>query len=286
MRAARRVSIFLASVVVAACAGLSGADAADRSMTGGEPVATDLPGLQGVGLHQVWQRQVRLEPGEQVKKTWRLGASVYVATTESRIIRVEAKTGILKWSVGLGAENFEIYQTDRTEGTRTGLPTGQVLVVTRGEAFIFNMETGDEVAAGTPGDKRFGRSRGDRQHIVRGRGRHVLWSVPGPAGDETVGDSGPGDLFFRPRWPWTTTCWWGARAGNCGASRADTGDWDWKDRKTNGDDHRGPGRGLQRGVRAVRKPAGVRVPHGHGRGTMGAAVGQPAGGDAGAGAGR
>src|SRR5207244_1488977 len=59
-----------------------------------------LPGLQEIGLHQAWQRQVRLEPGEQVKKSWYLGKSIYVATTESRILRIDTKNGVVKWAAG------------------------------------------------------------------------------------------------------------------------------------------------------------------------------------------
>ena len=146
MRASRRVLIVLASMVAVACAGLSGCGTADTSSV----VATELPGLQGVGLHQMWQRQVRLEPGERLMHVWRVGASVYVATTDSRFIRLEAATGILKWSVGLGQENFNVFRPIELKGP-DGNSNGQVLVVTRGEAFIFSMDTGDEMRRGSLG---------------------------------------------------------------------------------------------------------------------------------------
>jgi outer membrane protein assembly factor BamB len=230
MRASRRVLMVMASVVAAACVGLSGCGTTDSSAA----VATDLPGLQGVGLHQVWQRQVRLEPGEGVRKTWRAGASVYVATTDSRIARVEAKTGILKWITGLGRENFEIFRPIELKGA-DGFPSGQVLVVTRGEAFIFSMETGDEVRRGRLGisvstdpvvigntlcvggaDTFFGMYM-DRLGMKR-------WRIPMP-----------GDLFVSAPLAMDNNVLVASKSGRLWRISADTGDWDWKDRKTNGD---------------------------------------------------
>ena len=102
MRRTRRVPILLASMMAAAVALLAGASgAADNKPL--PPTPTDLPGLQDVGLHQVWQRQVKLDPEERIKKVWRLGVSVYVTTSNSRIVRIEAKTGLLKWSNALAS---------------------------------------------------------------------------------------------------------------------------------------------------------------------------------------
>jgi outer membrane protein assembly factor BamB len=197
------------------------------------PVATDLPGLQSVGLHQVWQRQVPLEPGERIKKTWRLGLSIWIATTESRIIRIDAKSGVLKWSNGLGRENFDIYKPIELKGA-DGFPNGQVLVVTRGEAFIFSMETGDILRQG-----RLNMSVSADPVLIGntlcvggadtfyGLYMDVLgmkhWRVPAP-----------GDLFLSAPVAMDNNVLIGSRNGHLWRISADNGDWDWKDRKTNG----------------------------------------------------
>ena len=235
MRATRRVPILLASMVVVACAGLCGCGARSDSAAAAlsMPVATDLPGLQDVGLHQVWQRQVRLEPGERIKKTWRLGKSVYVATTESRIVRLDAKTGILKWSNGLGAENFEIYQPIELKGA-DGFSSGEVLVVTRGEAFIFNMETGDEVRM-----QRLGISVSADPVLVGNTlcvgGADTFYGLyMDRLGMKRWRIPVPGDLFISAPLAMDSNVLVGSRAGHLWRISADTGDWDWKDRKTNG----------------------------------------------------
>jgi outer membrane protein assembly factor BamB len=197
------------------------------------PAATDLPGLQSVGLHQVWQRQMRLEPGERVKKAWRLGRSLYVATTDSRIVRVDAKTGVLKWSQGLGAENFEIYQPIELKSLES-IPTGEVLVVTRGEAFIFNMETGDQV-------------RMQRMNISVSTDPVVVGNTLCIGGADTFYGMyldrlgmkrwkipQPGDLFISAPAAMDNNVLLASRAGHLWRITADTGDWEWKDRKTNG----------------------------------------------------
>jgi outer membrane protein assembly factor BamB len=230
MRASRQVLVILASMVVAACAGLSGCKSADIPV---EVPAAELPGLQDVGLHLVWQRPMPLEPGERLTKVWRVGASLYLATSESRITRVEASTGLIKWSVGLGAENLDIFKPVELKG-EDGFSNGQVLVVTRGEAFIFSMQTGDELRRGSLGisvsadpvvmgntlcvggaDTFYGLYL-DRLGMKR-------WRIPEP-----------GDLFISPPLGMDNNILVGSKSGKLWRISADTGDWDWKDRKTNG----------------------------------------------------
>jgi outer membrane protein assembly factor BamB len=230
MRASRPIPFVLASMVVVACAGLSGCGTTDTTAVS----STDLPGLQGAGLHQVWQRQVRLEPGETITKVWRVGASIYVATTESRIARLEAKTGLLKWSIGLGTENFDIFRPVELKGA-DGFSNGQVLVVTRGQAFIFSMDIGDELRHGSLGisvstdplvignilcvggaDTFYGMYM-DRLGVK-------AWRIPEP-----------GDLFESTPLAMDNNILVGSKKGKLWRISADKGDWDWKDRKTNGD---------------------------------------------------
>ena len=107
------------------------------------------------GSTSEWQRQVQLEPGESVKKTYRVGKSIYVTTSESRIVRIEADTGILRWSNGLGRENFDIYKPIELKGADNA-PTGEVLVVSARRSFHF--QHGDRrsnTPTGAPGHQRF-----------------------------------------------------------------------------------------------------------------------------------
>jgi outer membrane protein assembly factor BamB len=231
MRASHRIVSVLA-FMAAACAGLTGCSTTDNTEAVVTP--TDLPGLQSVGLHQVWQRQVPLERGERISKIWRVGLSLYVATSECRIARLEARTGILKWGVGLGYENFDIFRPVELKGA-DGLPSGEVLVVTRGEAFIFNMVTGDEKRRGRLGisvstdpvvigntlcvggaDTFYGMYM-DRLGLKR-------WRIPEA-----------GDLFVSAPLALDNNVLLGSKSGKLCRVSADSGDWDWKDRKTNGD---------------------------------------------------
>ncbi len=197
------------------------------------PTPTDLPGLQSVGLHQMWQRQVKLEPGETIKKSWRLGRSVWVATSESRIIRIDAKTGVQKWSVGLGRENFEIYKPIELLDVENH-PNGQALVVTRGEAFIFDTDTGDELRHGSL------RISVSADPVVVGNtlcvggadtfyglyldrlGMH-RWKLPAP-----------GDLFVSAPLKMDNNVLIASRSGRLWRVDGEGGNWEWKDRKANG----------------------------------------------------
>ena len=136
------------------------------------------------------------------------------------------------WSNVLGQENFDIYQPIELKGPDGKLSKGEVLVVTRGTAFVFGMDSGDELRKATLGisvsadpvvigntlcvggaDTFYG------MYLDRMGTKH--WRIPAP-----------GDLFVSARWRWTRTCWWGAGTVCCGGSAK--GDWEWKDRKTNG----------------------------------------------------
>ena len=198
-------------------------------------VSGKLPGFQEIGLHHAWQRQLRLEPGEQVKKAWYVSNSIYLATTESRIIRVDAKTGVVKWSKGLGHENFDIYSPIELKTPDRQL-TGEVLIVTRGEAFVLNLETGDEqrtpahlgisvssdpVVIGNNlcvggADTFYG------MYLDRLGAKH--WRIPVP-----------GDLFVSPPLALDNNLLIASRNGLLWRVNAEDGDWDWKDRKTNGE---------------------------------------------------
>ena len=230
MRASHRVLSVLA-FMAAAGAALSSCGTKD---TAAVIVPTDLPGLQSVGLHQVWQRQVPLESGERITKVWRLGLSMYVATSGCRIVRLDAKSGILKWGVGLGYENFDIFRPVELKGP-DGFPNHEVLVVTRGEAFIFNVDIGDELRRGRMGisvstdpvvigntlcvggaDTFYGMYM-DRLGMKR-------WRIPEP-----------GDLFVSTPLAMDNNVLVASKRGKLWRISADSGDWDWKDRKTNGD---------------------------------------------------
>ena len=194
-----------------------------------------LPGLQDAGLHQVWQRGIRMEAGEQVKKAWYVGRSIYVATTESRLLRIDPKNGVITWAAGLGRENFDIYKPIELMGADSR-PTKEVLVVTRGEAFVFDIETGDETRI----PARLGISVSADPVVIgntlcvggadtfyglyldRLGAKH--WRLPVP-----------GDLFLSAPVALDSNVLVASKSGHIWRIDGNDGNWDWKDRKTNGD---------------------------------------------------
>ncbi|HVT83314.1 MAG TPA: PQQ-binding-like beta-propeller repeat protein [Phycisphaerae bacterium] len=207
----------------------------EKPTTMAAPVPVELPGLHEAGLHQDWTRSVHLEPGERIKKAWHVGGSIYVATTSSRIIRIDAKTGLLVWSNGLGPENFDIFKPIELKDAAGG-PVRNVLVVTRGEAFVFDMETGDE--SQPPAQMGMSVSTdpiliGNTLGVGAADGFYGLyfdqlklkhWRLPAV-----------GDLFDSAPVAVDSNILLASRSGKLWRINADNGDWDWKDRKTNGE---------------------------------------------------
>jgi hypothetical protein len=235
MRLSLRIpaSVVLLAATVPLCGGLTGCSLFQPN---GQALAMgDLPGLQEIGLHNPWQRPIRLEHGERITKAWYLVTSIYLATSESRIIRLDAKTGVVKWTQGLGRENFEIFRPIELKNV-DGSSANQVLVVTRGEAFVFHKETGDEVClparlnisvSADPvvignnlcvggADTFYG------MYLDRLGSKH--WRIPVP-----------GDLFVSSPVALDNNLLIASKNGRLCRINGEDGDWDWKDRKTNGD---------------------------------------------------
>jgi outer membrane protein assembly factor BamB len=186
------------------------------------------PSLQNVGLTQVWERQVVLAPKEIIEHVWRVGDSVYVATNQGRLTRIEAASGVKSWDATVGSGS-EIHKPFELPGGR------KLLIADRDELMLVNKTTGrteatnhvDFVITTDPvviGD-----------HICVGGtdffyglfldqlgGR--VWITPAPDDGFTAQPAVVGDSLLLA-----------TNQGKLWRVSAADGDWVWKDRKTNGD---------------------------------------------------
>ena len=195
--------------------------------------SNELPDLHRAGLEQQWQRQVKLSSGERIRKVWRVGQSVYVSTTDSRFVRIDAKTGVLKWNQGLGSANFEVFKPIELKNI-DGRPEN-VLVVTRGEVFTFNMDTGDEAVPPQSlgvsvscdpvvvGNTLCVGGAGMYYGLYLDRPQIRRWVVPAR-----------GDAFVAAPVAVDANVLTATGKGELRRISTETGDWDWRDRKTNG----------------------------------------------------
>lgn len=137
MLSLRRVlaSAIVLAVGMAGLAGISGCD--QMSSRGGAFVPP--ADLQPVGLQQVWQRRVTLAPGEKIVNTWRLGDSIYVTTSQARVVRLNATAGTLAWELDLVNKGYRIFRPAEIPGGKN------VLVVNQGQALLVDKETADVV---------------------------------------------------------------------------------------------------------------------------------------------
>jgi outer membrane protein assembly factor BamB len=99
------------------------------------PTYIPFPSLQDVGLTQVWERQIVLAPNETIDHIWRVGDSIYVATNQAHLTRIEAASGVKSWDLTLG-NGSELHRP-------VELPGGnKLLVASRGELMLVNKVTG------------------------------------------------------------------------------------------------------------------------------------------------
>ena len=239
MRVLRRVvasAVFMALAAVPLLSGISGCATHNYDSTAAMP-AGPLPALGDVGLKQIWQRQINLDNGERFTHAWHVGNSVYLSTTFARIMRIDAKSGVLMWSYGLGAENFQIYkpiELHRDDSPAGGAPR-EVLVVSRGEAFVFRMETGDLARTGHLGVSVSANPLVIGNTLCVGGANTFYGLYLDRLGGKRWVLQAPGDLFDSAPVAVDNNVIVASKRGLLWRLNGDNGDWDWKDRKTNGD---------------------------------------------------
>jgi outer membrane protein assembly factor BamB len=190
-----------------------------------------LADLQSVGLKELWQRRVTLAPGEAIKNVWRVGDSIYVSTSSARVVRITA-TGTKAWNVDLVEKNYRIFCPADT-------PSGKnVLILNQGEAFLVDKTTGDiksrsrmEIAVNTDpivvgntfcvGGVNYFYSL----YLDRLGGKKWVTAAPNDAFVAHPATEGEGE---------EKSAVLASEHGKLWRINLTTGDWMWKDRKTNG----------------------------------------------------
>src|SRR5437016_4874384 len=97
-----------------------------------QPLSQPMPDLEKAGLHELWQHQIPLMPGENVVRIWRVGDSIYVNTSDASLLRFSAAEGTLKWQVDLRNPEYRVYRPAEVTGGK------HILVVNHGKAFLID----------------------------------------------------------------------------------------------------------------------------------------------------
>ncbi|MFW6146664.1 MAG: PQQ-binding-like beta-propeller repeat protein [Planctomycetota bacterium] len=82
-----------ATCVLAACLLTAGCAGTDRDV---QPFRT--PSLSGTGLEYYWEAPIPTDADETVRRLWRLDEMVYCLTDRRRLIAMDARTGLVRWS--------------------------------------------------------------------------------------------------------------------------------------------------------------------------------------------
>jgi outer membrane protein assembly factor BamB len=196
---------------------------------GGGGNYTALPDLQPSGLKNLWQMQVGLGAGEKIAKAWRVGDSLYVTTNKARLVRIVATSGVKAWDVQIGVQTQEIFRP-------VDLGNGRILVLNQGKAFLLDKAAGVEM-----------RSRSLSMIVTTDPVVHVASNTLCVGGlryfygmflDQLGGQkwvtSSPSDLFVSTPAVVGDDVLLASRSGRLWRVNMPTGQWDWKDRKTNG----------------------------------------------------
>jgi outer membrane protein assembly factor BamB len=227
------VASALVLAILPLATGLSGC-----SQTGGQawtPVPSQpLPDLSQAGLQQTWQRSVPMAANEHIRNTWRVGNSLYITTSNTRIVRLDARTGVLAFDKALGAEHAEIFRPIDLKPAKAG-GFGTVLVTTRRGGVIFDQETGDIVREGTFGGISPSCSPVLAGNVlcVGGAGKFYAFYLDRLNIQRWVKDA-PGDLFNSTPVVVSSDIIIASKNGELARLDSDDGEWRWKDRRTNG----------------------------------------------------
>ncbi len=199
------------------------------AMFAGSPDYTPMPNLQQAGLKTLWEAQVGLAGGEHVNRGWRIGDAIYLTTSRHRLLCFAAASGVRAWDVQVGVETREIFRP-------VDLGNNRILVLTQGTAYLLDKAAGVVVA------------HRDLNTIVTTNPVVDLASnTIGVGGldffyglylDQLGGvkwvSGAPNDSFQATPAVIGNDALLATRAGRLLRVTLPTGQWDWKDRKTNG----------------------------------------------------
>ncbi|HVX84851.1 MAG TPA: PQQ-binding-like beta-propeller repeat protein [Phycisphaerae bacterium] len=215
----------LAALLLAAAAALPGCEAFAPNTP-----FTALPDLQRAGLNQQWQTIIGLAGGERIVNAWRVGDSLYVTTNHKRLIRIVAASGVKAWDVQVGIQTQRIFRP-------VDLGNNRVLVLNQGSAFILDKAAGVVVASNTLNmivttDPIVDAASNT---LCVGGLDYFYGLYLDQLGSRKWDVSAPQDLFAATPAVVGNTLLIASRQGHLWQIRAATGEWNWKDRKTNGE---------------------------------------------------
>jgi outer membrane protein assembly factor BamB len=213
----------LASALVVALAGATGCiDFAGRPYTA-------LPDVQRAGLVQRWETQIGLTAGERVSKAWRVGDSVYVTTTRKRLVRIVAASGVKAWDTEVGVQTQDIFRP-------ADISQGQILVLSQGTAFVLDKAAGVEVRARPLNMIVTTDPLVDVKSNTMGVGAmdYFYGMFLDQLGGHKWVAAAPHDMFTATPAIVGDSVLLATREGRLSRVGLADGQWDWKDRKTNG----------------------------------------------------
>ncbi|HVS71905.1 MAG TPA: PQQ-binding-like beta-propeller repeat protein [Phycisphaerae bacterium] len=220
---ARKLS--LAALLLAAAAALPGCAAFSNSTP-----FTALPDLQRAGLNQHWQTIIGLASGEHVVNAWRVGDSLYVTTNHKRLVRLLAASGVKAWDVTIGVQTQQIFRP-------VDLGQNRILVLNQGSAFLLDKAAGVVVNSNSLNmivtcDPIV--DHASNTLCVGGLDYYYGLYID-QLGGRKWDIAAPHDLFAATPAVVGNTLLVASRQGHLWQLRAATGEWNWKDRKTNGE---------------------------------------------------
>lgn len=225
MRALRQM---IGTLMVAAAAGALGlAGCASKPV---ETTVAFVPSsdLSAAGLKQIWSRPVLLGPGERVSNVWRVNDSVYVTTNQATVIRINAATGEKSWEVSLPQMHETIFRPVETPDK------SMVLVVNRGNAFLYNKGSGGLVSSSALSISVLTDPYIAGNVLCLGGVDDFYGIYLDTLGGQKWVTNAPNDMFVTPPVPVGDKIILTSREGHLWRISPETGDWDWKDHKTNG----------------------------------------------------
>ncbi len=195
---------------------------------------TDLPQLVDVGLKQMWQCHLPLQGNERIQDAWRVGQAIYVATTQTRLFRIDKNSGVVLFQVGLSSQPLMIYRPSELRPTEAGDPTS-ILVVTRGPAFELDIRTGDVIQEkAQPVSCSLTPVVVGNVVLVGGANKFLGLFIDRLGVKKWLQTMEDEDLFLSAPVAVDKGVIFASRSGQLRRVDTDTGDWEWKDRKTNG----------------------------------------------------
>ncbi len=182
------------------------------------------------GLKERWTHTIGLASGEKIAQAWRVGDAIYVTTSRSFLVSIDASSGVRRWTTDMGDSTHAIYRPVEVPALKA------VIIADKGNVLALDKMTGSVLARTALGFTATTDPFVIDDTLCLGGSSYFYGLYLDPFGGRKWVTSAPADYFIaRPAQIGTSALVIASgKEGKLWRITPVNGEWDWRDRKVAG----------------------------------------------------